>query len=64
MKIPTQPTENNLPDRQFILLALAIVVSGLVLRLLHLDFSYSNDELSALSRVRFSSFSDLVSKGF
>jgi hypothetical protein len=64
MRKLSQTTANNLPDRQFLLLAMLIVLSGLVLRLLHLDFSYSNDELSALSRVRFTSFSDLVNKGF
>ena len=64
MRKSSQTIENNLPGRQFLMLTLVIVVSGLILRLLHLDFSYSNDELSALSRVRFNSFSDLVSKGF
>ncbi len=50
--------------RQFTLWALAIVAVGLLLRLWNLDFSYSNDELSALSRVRFDSFTQLVRDGF
>ncbi len=46
------------------LLALVLLMAA-VLRLLHLSgFSFSNDELSALYRVQFDCFSDLVSKGF
>lgn len=52
------------PDRQYLLWSLLIVLAGLVLRLIHLDFSYSNDELSALSRVRFDTFGELVRNGF
>ena len=51
-------------DRQFALWALIIVAVGLGLRLWNLGFSYSNDELSALSRVRFDSFAQLVRDGF
>ncbi|MBP6976699.1 MAG: glycosyltransferase family 39 protein [Bacteroidales bacterium] len=48
---------------QFVLLTILLVAS--VLRLLHLaGFSFSNDELSALYRIRFDRFSDLVSQGF
>lgn len=51
-------------NRQFTLWALVILAVGLLLRLWNLDFSYSNDELSALSRVRFDSFAQLVRDGF
>ena len=51
-------------ERQFRLWAFVIVAVGLALRLWNLDFSYSNDELSALSRVRFDSFAQLVRDGF
>lgn len=43
----------------FIILAVAAAM-----RLTGLNFSYSNDELSALLRVRYDSFGDLVDKGF
>lgn len=43
---------------------IAILIVAAALRLTGLNFSYSNDELSALLRVRYSSFSELVSKGF
>ena len=41
-----------------------ILLVAAVLRLSNLDFSYSNDELSALFRVQYHTFSDLVDKGF
>ena len=50
-------------NRQFNLWVFVIVAVGLALRLWNLDFSYSNDELSALSRTVFSSLSDLIDKG-
>ena len=50
--------------KQFNLWVLVIVLAGLILRLYRLDFSYSNDELSALSRVGSDSFGELVQKGF
>ncbi len=47
------------------ILLLAIVGVAAVLRLLNLaGFSFSNDELSALYRIRFDHFRDLVSQGF
>ncbi|MFH1120983.1 MAG: glycosyltransferase family 39 protein [Bacteroidota bacterium] len=48
----------------FRLLAGITLLIAAGLRLTGLDFSYSNDELSALMRVRFDSFSELVDKGF
>jgi uncharacterized membrane protein YuzA (DUF378 family) len=42
---------------------LIILTIATALRLYHLDFSFSNDELSALTRTRFDNFSDLISKG-
>ncbi len=50
-------------DRQFKLWVFVIVAVGLALRLWNLGFSYSNDELSALSRTVFSSYGDLIEKG-
>jgi hypothetical protein len=50
--------------KQYNLWVIFIVLAGLILRLYRLDFSYSNDELSALSRVGFDTFSELVQKGF
>lgn len=41
-----------------------ILVVAAAMRLTGLGFSYSNDELSALLRVRYDSFGDLVDKGF
>lgn len=59
------PISNTvISNRQFALWALIIVAVGLGLRLWNLGFSYSNDELSALSRVRFDSFTQLVHDGF
>jgi hypothetical protein len=40
-----------------------ILAVATILRLYHLDFSFSNDELSALSRLRFDNFNDLIWKG-
>ncbi len=57
------PPGNPLSQREYIRWTLIIVGIGLILRVLQLDFSYSNDELSALGRTRFDSFSDLVTKG-
>lgn len=51
-------------QKMFWLLTGFILVVALALRLTGLGFSYSNDELSALVRVRFDSFSELVDKGF
>lgn len=50
--------------KQYNLWVIVIVFAGLILRLYRLDFSYSNDELSALSRVGYDSFGELVQKGF
>ena len=46
------------------LLGLVIILAGVLRFWDYAGFSYSNDELSALLRVRFNSFSDLVNKGF
>jgi hypothetical protein len=51
-------------QKMFWLLTGIILLVALALRVTGLGFSYSNDELSALVRVRFDSFSDLVDKGF
>jgi hypothetical protein len=51
-------------QKMFWLLTGTILLVALALRVTGLGFSYSNDELSALVRVRFDSFSDLVDKGF
>lgn len=46
-------------------LIILVLLTAAVLRLMYLSgFSFSNDELSALYRVQFDRFSDLVSKGF
>ncbi|MBW6490245.1 MAG: glycosyltransferase family 39 protein [Lentimicrobium sp.] len=50
--------------RSFQIWTIVIVLLGLLLRVYNLGFSYSNDELSALSRVRFDSFAELVRNGF
>lgn len=57
-------TSDSLSAKQFVFWAWVIVCAGLALRITNLGFSYSNDELSALSRVRFDSFRDLVDNGF
>lgn len=57
-------TSESLSEKQFVFWTWLIVGAGLALRLTDLGFSYSNDELSALSRVRFDSFRDLVDNGF
>ena len=50
-------------NQNYILLAI-IMLGAASLRFYHLDsFSLSNDELSALSRLRFSGFHDLIEKG-
>lgn len=51
-------------QKMFWLLTGIILLVALALRVTGLGFSYSNDELSALVRVRFDSFSELVDKGF
>lgn len=51
-------------EKSYRILAGIILLVATVLRLSNLDFSYSNDELSALVRVQYNSFSDLVDKGF
>ncbi len=51
-------------QKMFWLLTGLILFVALALRLTGLGFSYSNDELSALVRLRFDSFSELVDKGF
>jgi 4-amino-4-deoxy-L-arabinose transferase-like glycosyltransferase len=57
--------KNISTDHKNLSLLILIVLTAAVLRLLHLGgFSYSNDELSALYRVQFDRFSDLVSGGF
>jgi hypothetical protein len=40
-----------------------ILIIATLLRLYKLDFSFSNDELSALSRLRYDTFNDLIWKG-
>ncbi|MBK6346882.1 MAG: glycosyltransferase family 39 protein [Bacteroidales bacterium] len=50
--------------KYFRLLSAIILLVAAILRLTELGFSYSNDELSALARVRFDTFSDLVDHGF
>ena len=50
--------------KHFRLLTGMILLVAAFLRLTKLGFSYSNDELSALVRVRFDTFSDLVDHGF
>ncbi|MBK6965737.1 MAG: hypothetical protein IPH20_17895 [Bacteroidales bacterium] len=54
----------NDQQKIFWLLTGLILLVALALRVTGLGFSYSNDELSALVRVRFDSFSELVDKGF
>ncbi|MHC1775553.1 MAG: glycosyltransferase family 39 protein [Lentimicrobium sp.] len=54
----------NDQQKMYWLLVGIILLVALVLRVSGLGFSYSNDELSALVRVRFDSFSELVDKGF
>lgn len=54
----------NNQQKRFWLLTGLILLFALALRLTGLGFSYSNDELSALVRVRFDSFSQLVDDGF
>jgi hypothetical protein len=52
-------------DKIHLWLILAIIATAAVLRFIHYaDFSLSNDELSALVRVQFDTFKDLVDKGF
>lgn len=52
-------TEYNL--HRWLLVFILIVAT--ILRLYNLDYSYSNDELSALSRLNFDSLQDLIVKG-
>lgn len=56
-------TKYHLSNRHYYVWTGIILFMALAMRLYHLNFSYSNDELSALSRTLFSSFSDLISKG-
>jgi len=54
---------NKTPLYEYILLAIIIVV-GIVLRLWdYQNISFMHDELSALGRLRFDNFSDLINKG-
>lgn len=47
------------------IILLFLLIIGAVMRFIHFtDFSLSNDELSALNRVRYDDFSQLVRKGF
>ncbi len=52
-------TEGNL---QWWLLALILLIAA-ILRIYNLDYSYSNDELSALSRLTFNSVQEVIVKG-
>ena len=52
------------PDQQYRVFFALILLIAFFMRISGLGFSYSNDELSALIRVRFDSFSELVSGGF
>jgi len=66
MKVKSRFLNNflNNPDHQYQGFVMLILFMALLMRISGLGFSYSNDELSALIRVRFDSFSDLVSGGF
>lgn len=64
MSVNSISSSESSSEKQFVFWTWLIVVAGLALRLTDLGFSYSNDELSALSRVRFDSFRDLVDNGF
>ncbi|MDP2424449.1 MAG: glycosyltransferase family 39 protein, partial [Bacteroidales bacterium] len=55
----------NLPKNRSLFLALIILLLAAALRFFHYTgFSLSNDELSALVRVQFETFNELVEKGF
>lgn len=56
-------TRNPVSNHYYYLWMGLILFLALGMRLYHLDFSYSNDELSALSRTVFTSFTDLINKG-
>lgn len=56
-------TSYHLSNRHYYLWTGIILFLALAMRLYHLNFSYSNDELSALSRTVFTSFNDLINKG-
>ncbi len=66
MKVSDRFLKNilNDPDQQYRVFVPLILLTALLLRITGLGFSYSNDELSALIRVRFDSFGELVSGGF
>ena len=49
---------------EYVLLFVILSVAAILRFTLYADFSYSNDELSALMRLRYDTFSELVSKGF
>jgi len=51
-------------NNSYWLLVFLILIVAAAFRFTDLNFSYSNDELSALVRLRFDSFSELVDKGF
>lgn len=49
---------------EHVFLSVILVIASVLRFYKYWDFSFSNDELSALNRLRFDSFSDLVSHGF
>lgn len=58
-------TDRPYPGYVIRILLIFILLVATVLRLIHLgDFSFSNDELSALYRIQYERFWELVSKGF
>lgn len=55
----------NKDESRTTFILIIILIAAFTLRIIHLgSFSLSNDELSALSRLRFDSFHDLVINGF
>ncbi|GAB1403486.1 hypothetical protein MASR1M74_06640 [Lentimicrobium sp.] len=56
-------TSGTLSNRNFYLWMGIILLLAFVMRCYHINFSYSNDELSALSRTGFTSFKALITEG-
>jgi hypothetical protein len=60
MKLVAKEKNNRLPSY----LLFAILIIAFIIRLLHgLSYGFSNDELSALSRIRYDNLYDLINKG-
>jgi len=55
---------SNLKNPEYLWLLLILIVSAVLRFWDYGSFSYSNDELSALNRLHYSTFSELVQKGF